>query len=131
MYTLTQNSTFSDEIELKHQDGTSEILSIHLSISPETVKKYRSLEVELIDLQKKANETPASPAVLEKIGETIVSLFSLLFGEENCEKILQFYSDDFIQMTADLFPYIQNIIIPKFQELAKQRKQTFKKKIWK
>ena len=125
-----RNTTFEDQIELKKNDGTSEILDIHLALSPKMIKQYRDLQIRLTQLQKKAQENPSDMTMIAETGKAVVDIFSLLLGEENCKKVIAFYSDDFMQMMMDLFPYIQNEIVPKFQQLAKQRKQALKKKMW-
>lgn len=131
MYTLRQNSFFTDELELQKSDGSSEILTININITPDLVGKYRKLQVRLIDLQKQSNATSNSTERAEEIGKAVVDVFSLLFGEENCKKIIEFYYGDFVQMASSLFPYIQNFIVPKFQEISRQRKQAFKRRNWK
>lgn len=131
MYTLRQNSFFTDELELQKSDGSSEILTININITPDLVGKYRKLQVRLIDLQKRSNANPNNPELAEEIGKTVVDVFSLLFGEENSKKIIAFYYGDFVQMAACLFPYIQNCIVPKFQEIARQKKRDFKRRNWK
>ena len=60
MYTLRQNSFFTDELELQKSDGSSEILTININITPDLVGKYRKLQVRLIDLQKQSNATSNS-----------------------------------------------------------------------
>ena len=124
MYTLRQNALFTDEIELQKNDGTSELLKIKIDIRPELVKKYRELQVRFVDLQKRSNSNPGDLKI-------VVDVFCLLFGEENAKKIIEFYSDDFQQMAYNLFPYVQNVLVPKFQEVARQRKQAFKRRAWK
>ena len=131
VYTLKQTSTFQDEIKLERTNGTCEILNIRLAITPDIVKQYRALQVRLIDLQKAQQKNPIDTGLLGEIGKTVVDVFSLLFGEENCRKIMEFYADDFTQMAAELFPYIQNAIVPHFQQLARERKQALKRKMWK
>ena len=130
MYTLTQDPIFTDQIELKKQNGTSEILDIQIDLSAETLKAYRELQIQLIDLQKKVKENPHDSKTIEEIGKAVVAVLSLLLGENNCKKIIDFYSDDFTKMMTDLFPYIQNVVVPQFQKIVKQRKRALKKKIW-
>lgn len=130
MYTLTQNPIFTDQIELKKQNGTSEILDIQIDLSAETLKAYRELQIQLIDLQKKVKENPHDSKTIEEIGKAVVAVLSLLLGENNCKKIIDFYSDDFTKMMTGLFPYIQNVVVPQFQKIVKQRKQALKKKTW-
>ena len=131
MYTLRQNALFTDEIELQKNDGTSEILKIKIDICPELVKKYRELQVRFVNLQKCSNSNPGDLKIVEDIGKAVVDVFCLLFGDENAKKIIEFYSDDFQQTAYNLFPYIQNVLVPKFHEVARQRKQAFKRRAWK
>ena len=116
---------------MKKNDGTSELLKIKIDIRPELVKKYRELQVRFVDLQKRSNSNPGDLKIVEDIGKAVVDVFCLLFGEENAKKIIEFYSDDFQQMAYNLFPYVQNVLVPKFQEVARQRKQAFKRRAWK
>lgn len=131
MYTLRQNALFTDEIELQKNDGTSEILKIKIDIRPELVKKYRELQVRFVDLQKRSNSNPGDLKIVEDIGKTVVDVFCLLFGDENAKKIIEFYSDDFPADGLQSFPYVQNVLVPKFQEVVRQRKQAFKRRAWK
>ena len=84
-----------------------------------------------MDLQKRSNSNPGDLKIVEDIGKAVVDVFCLLFGDENAKKIIEFYSDDFQQMAYNLFPYVQNVLAPKFQEVARQRKQAFKRRAWK
>ena len=131
MYTLTQNQSFSDEIKLEKKDGTIEILEIKINLNPDLVQKYRSLQVQMIDLQSQYKNNPENPQIIENIGKVVVDIFSLLFGEENTKKLLEFYDEDYTQMLSDLFPYIQNVLVPKITEVAKKRQKNLKRKIWK
>ncbi len=128
MYTLKQTSIFQDTIKLEKADGTSEILNIQFAITPDMVKQYRALQVQVIDLQRAQQKNPEDAGLPAEIGKAVVNIFSLLFGKENCQKIMGFYSDDFTQMAVELFPYIQDRIVPHFQRLARERQQALKRK---
>ena len=131
MYTLRQSALFSDEIELAKNDGTSEFITINLNITPDLVKEYRKLQLQYIDYQKKTAENPKDVVAIEKAGEVIVGILALLFGKENAEKIINFYSDDYIQMMVNLYPYIENTLGPRLNEIIRQRKHDLKRKFWK
>lgn len=131
MYTLRQSALFSDEIELAKNDGTSEFITINLNITPDLVKEYRKLQLQYIDYQKKTAENPKDVVAIEKAGEVIVGILALLFGKENAEKIINFYSDDYIQMMINLYPYIENTLVPRLNEIIRQRKHDLKRKSWK
>ena len=131
MYTLRQSALFSDEIELAKNDGTSEFITINLNITPDLVKEYRKLQLQYIDYQKKTAENPKDVVAIEKAGEVIVGILALLFVKENAEKIINFYSDDYIQMMVNLYPYIENTLVPRLNEIIRQRKHDLKRKFWK
>ena len=131
MYTLTQNSDFSDELKLEKADGTSEIISYSLSIGPELVKNYRTLQLKLIEAQQSFKSGTQDEKIVSETGEIVVDIFALLFGKENAKKLLDFYFGDYTKMVSDLFPYIQNVIVPEFNKIVNQRKQSFKRKKWK
>lgn len=131
MYTLRQSALFSDEIELAKNNGASEFITINLNITPDLVKEYRKLQLQYIDYQKKTAENPKDVVAIEKAGEVIVGILALLFGKENAEKIINFYSDDYIQMMVNLYPYIENTLVPRLNEIIRQRKHDLKRKFWK
>lgn len=127
MYTLVQNQNFLDDIQLQKTDGTTEVLHISLSISPDVIKQYRQLQIKLMALEKE-RKSGFNEETVAKVGAVVVDVFKLLFGENNTQKLLEFYMNDFTQMAAELFPYIQGEIVPRFQQAAKSRKQALKKR---
>lgn len=128
MYTLVQNENFLDDIQLEKADGTTETLHVSLLVTPDTIKKYRQMQIRLMELEKKRKASPGDDETVAQIGQAVVDVFDLLFGAENVRKLLEFYRQDFTQMMAEMFPYIQNVILPKFQQAAKLRKRAMKRK---
>ena len=128
MYTIQKSETFADQLELKDAAGQSLVLDAKLNVTPALVKEYRALQVRLLELQKQAAGKPGDPDVLEQIGRAVSDVLTLLFGEENIRKMTAFYDGDFVTMLADIFPYIQNVIVPRFSKLAKSRKAQLKRR---
>lgn len=126
MYTFTKAHTFEDTIALE-ADGEREELHITLDITPELVRDFRALQIELMDLDK---EDKTEPSTLEKVGKAVCSMLTLLLGKDNAEKIFAFYNNDPAKTLSAVFPYMQEKIIPELQKSAKGYKQTFKKKRW-
>ena len=127
MYTLTKNQNIMDSIALQKEDGSVETLEIKLIVTPELVRKYRALQVELLELDK---QDKTDPEVIQKIGGATYSVLSLLLGEENTNRIFTFYENDPAQALTAVFPYIQNEIIPRLQDAVKSRKQALKRRRW-
>lgn len=125
MYTLTRKSQLIDQLALKHDNGDVETLNIYLAITSDIVGKYRKLQIELLNLEKKDK---SAPDVIEEIGKCVTELLCLLLGAENTTKILAFYQDDVSLALNEVFPYIQNVIVPKFKEIARERKKALKRR---
>ena len=128
MYTIQKSEAFSDKLELKNAAGKSLVLDIRLGITPQIAKEYRALQIRLLDLQKQAADKPGNPETIEQTGRAVSDVLTMLFGTENLQKITEFYDGDFITMLADLFPYIQNVIAPRFADMAKARRAQFKRR---
>ena len=116
-----------DSIALQKEDGSVETLEIKLIVTPELVRKYRVLQVELLELDK---QDKTDPEVIQKIGGATYSVLSLLLGEENTNRIFAFYENDPAQALTAVFPYIQNEIVPRLKDAVKSRKQALKRRKW-
>ena len=88
MYTLTQKSMVIDQLMLEKDNGQSEILDISLKITPELVRQYRRIQVEMIEAERGDKTDPEN---VEKVGRLVMEVMCLLFGESNTVKILDFY----------------------------------------
>nr|DAN73486.1 MAG TPA: hypothetical protein [Caudoviricetes sp.] len=128
MYTLEKKKVFTDRLELKDENGNSQILNITIDISPVLLQKFRALQIRLINLEKERQKDPMSTQILEAVGKVTVEIFETLLGKENVEKIDRFYDGDYTAMCADLFPYIQTSVSPSLQQVAKARKQQIKRR---
>jgi hypothetical protein len=127
MYTLTQKSMVIDQLMLEKDNGQSEILDISLKITPELVRQYRRIQVEMIEAERGDKTDPEN---VEKVGRLVMEVMCLLFGESNTVKILDFYRDDISLALAEVFPYIQDVIVPKFKAVAKERKKALRRSAW-
>lgn len=128
MYTIQKTQAFEDTLRINGENGETLDLHIRMNTSPQLVKEYRGLQIQLIDAQKKLKEQPGSDVALSEIGEATIRMIALLFGEDNTRKMQEFYGGDYVTMFTDIFPYIQNVIAPKIQEMAKERKAQFKRR---
>lgn len=121
MYTIEKSRTFDDELKIT-DESRELLLKIHLEINPSMIPQYRALLLRLTELQKQSQPDVTS------IGACIVDIMGLLLGKTNTEKIIAFYENNYTQMLYDIFPYIQQVIVPEFEKLAKDRKKMFSKK---
>lgn len=130
MYTIQKTQTFTDTISFQGGVEAENGLTIHfqLKATAELATQYRAIRLRLLSLQKQIQTDPGNTETMSEIGKCIVQTFSLLFGEQNTEAIVRFYENDLEQMLLDVFPYIQNVIVPEIEKTVKTRKQQFRKR---
>ena len=97
-------------------------------------KKYIQAQERLLDIQKKLEaygkeEKEAPVELMTLLGDTIVYIFQLLFGEDNTKKIVEFFEGEYDEMFSALLPFITKELIPKIRETAKNDSEQMAKRI--
>lgn len=103
-----------------------EVITINLdaeSIAIEFNKRRNELIRAEMDIKQIGKE---DPAVMEKYGTAVVSLFQLLFGDENTEKILAFYENRYVEMSMEVFPFILEVIAPQISQAVEEMRKRAK-----
>ena len=125
MYVVKRKETFTETLRLEAPDGKTEDIIIKLQPNPALLKNFRALQIKMIDLETNKNHLAEETAIEER-GKCVVDMFVLLFGQQATEKILAFYEDNYVEMLTDIFPFIQEVIIPRLNMVAKEIKQDFR-----
>lgn len=130
MYKITKSKKFTDQLEL--EDGNKkELVEVTIDLNAGKIKRYRALQIKAIELQKQHSnnsEPDNEDEILSQIGTCVIDIFVLLFGEKATDKILKFYENDYTQMFYDIYPYIEDVIIPEIKRTIKIRAQQIKKR---
>lgn len=116
-YQIKRTNHITDEVEMHDGDRTLTI-KVDLTVDRILQKYNRSLQTiistrEQIDKLTDAGEIEAATV---QLGAAIVTLFSLIFGEEQTRQILDFYGGNHVDMFADFLPYLTDVIMPKIQQ---------------
>lgn len=125
MYVVKRKETFTETLRLEAPDGKTEDIIVKLQPNPALLKNFRALQIKMIDLETNKNHL-AEEIAIEERGKCVVDMFVLLFGQQATEKILAFYEDNYVEMLTDIFPFIQEVIIPRLNMVAKEIKQDFR-----
>lgn len=128
MYTIRKSEEFHDQLEIQDASGRNLVLDIRLNVTPQVAKEYRALQVKLLNLQKQTSANSGDPEIVEQIGQAVSDALSLLFGAENLKRMSEFYGGDYVTMLSDVFPYIQEVIVPQFSALAEARKKQMRRR---
>lgn len=55
-----------------------------------------------------------------------MGVLQIIFGEENTQKILAFYENNYSEMFMQIYPFISEAIIPKISEVGKRKAEELK-----
>ena len=121
-YTVTRKNRIKEQLQLCNSDGSVALVAdvdLNVDIIANRISKaYETLGMAQLALQEAPNDSRA----MEAYGNAVISVFNVIFGEENTEKIVAFYENNWSEMLLDLFPFINNEIMPKIREASEERK---------
>lgn len=109
-YKIKKNQNITEDIELIANDGAVSA-TLHINISPAAIAKdYRNVQIELIKAKKSADNQ--NEDAIEQYGKAVISMFDLLFGKENTEKILKYFENDYFEMSLQIMPFVYDVVEP-------------------
>lgn len=128
-YQLSRTRKIIETLELTGDNGkVTKTIDVNLDVGI-IAKEYRDLceklgkaERQLKEAQKH-NDTETFEKTFEAYGETIIALLRLIFGENNAQTLLDYYENNYFEMSIKLVPFIFDVISPKIIEAVKAEKQ--------
>lgn len=123
MYQVTRKNRIKETLQLCHADGSvaHEIL-VDLNVDQIAGRVNKAYEA-LSAAQETLASQPKSEQALEAYGNAIFAVFDVIFGEENRKTIVDFYEGNYSEMLLDLFPFINNEILPKIWAANADRRE--------
>lgn len=119
-YQIKKNKNITENLELL-DDNDNVAITIHVDINPSIIAKdFHRVQLELIHAQKAANEQ--SNDALEQFGNAVISMFDLVFGEEDTSVILEYFDSNYMEMALQVMPFISGVIQPALVKYANSRK---------
>ena len=122
MYTITRKNRIKEQLQICHANGDV-ALTIDVDLNVDEIgarvnKAYETLGAAQIVLQK----NQASDEAMKAYGEAVLAVFNVIFGEENACKLVEFYESNYSELLLDVFPFINDEIMPKIREASADRK---------
>lgn len=127
-YRLERDKTNTIELEV---DG--EILDIPIG-GMAVYKKVLEAQGKLRDIQTKVENmtkqnVSVTPELVEFLGQTVIYLFNVAFGEANTQKILDFYEGNYDEMLLKVYPFFMQVYLPALKAGAKRESQDYAKRL--
>lgn len=126
MYKVTR-SHITEQLEID-DNGHKVVLDVDIS-ADRILKEYTAAQYAIARAQQsaqKAKNEKDMQAAETALGEAILSLFRVIFGQEQLEQILQIYGDRPIEMLGDIAPFIADVIAPRIQEAQARIQDRYK-----
>lgn len=118
-YTIKRSNHIVDDIHLEDNGNTLDI-TVDLTVD-DILKEYNTTIKRISTLQNEIQQMPAEEVgdAYAKLGGEIINLFTLLFGQEQTEEIMEFYGGRSMEMLGDFLPFITDSLVPKINEAQK------------
>lgn len=130
-YPVGRSKRIEETLDLVDSEGiVQHTIPVALNTS-DIARQYRTQYLHLIKAQqayaalRQAQGEEKAEAVEraeEALGEAVLGLFRLVFGEEGLQQILSFYGC-YIEMLENVLPFLTQVVAPAVQADAAQRKQ--------
>lgn len=127
MYVLKKANRIVEELSL--EDGT--VIEVNVSfdeISTRFLEKHNNIlsyqaKIRELHLDKTGDITDQHAELVAGYGQAIIDLIGVIFGIENTVTILKYYDDKPSDMLENVMPWIQDVFMPRFMAILKQRRQ--------
>lgn len=133
MYQVQRKNRIVEQLQLVYPNGNV-AYTLDVDINVDRTGGQIDHAYELVGIARNAiMKDPNSDEAALSYAQTVIALFTAIFGEDNCDKLLTFYEAKnksqkesagiATEMLVDLFPFINNEIIPKVREASAERKK--------
>ena len=126
MYKVTR-SHITEQLEID-DNGHKVVLEVDIS-ADRILREYTAAQYDIARAQQaaqKAKNEKDMQAAEAALGEAILSLFRIIFGQKQLDQILQIYGDRPIEMLGDIAPFIADVIAPRIQEAQARIQDRYK-----
>lgn len=120
MYQIKRKKLFTEQLKISNPDGKELIIDVELSLDTqlrEFESKYRNIEI----INSHIN---AGTATYSQLGQGVIDLMEVVFGKLNTQKLISFYTGNYIEMIQDIMPFITDVVKPEFD---KQKQESIKR----
>lgn len=129
-YQAKRSKKVVEEFELVNENGQVEHeLRVELdagSMAEKISRKYVALARAQNDAAKISaalNRAEEMQDAYANLGLAVIDLVESVFGAEDAKVILDFYSNNYADISKEVLPFIANIVLPKLRTIASQNKQ--------
>ena len=122
-YQVKRKSKIKERLELCDESGEV-VLPIDVEINVDDMAgRIAAAQQTLYMAQALIEKEPQSEKAQEAFGTAVIAMFAVIFGKDNADKIVAFYDGRYSEMLLDVFPFINEVIMPKIKSASEERRQ--------
>lgn len=126
-YKIKRQQRIQEDLELVNDDGSIYAV-ISTNITADSIAKdFRACQVEIIHAQQNIKSAEDINKAHTELGNAIIKMFRLIFGDAQTETILEFYENNYIEMATNVMGFIDNVIVPAIVKAVAERKAEIKR----
>ena len=122
MYELKRAKSISEQLKLGN-----EILTINIDIE-KFLSEFNAKKKEMEEAEKFVRSIENGSESIEKYEAAVLPFFCFVLGEENCEKIYNYFDGKIFEMSAQIAPFITQVLVPQINGVSKQLKTSAEQK---
>jgi predicted naringenin-chalcone synthase len=122
MYQIVRNHVVED-LELE-DNGKKLVLHVDMNVD-KILGRYLQVAGELAQAQRAVRAEQTDEKV-EALGAAILNVFSVIFGDAQAKQLVDFYDGAYMEMLADVTPFINDVVAPKVNEAQQRIMQQYK-----
>ena len=126
MYQI-KRSRIVEQLEID-DNGTKKVFDVDISAEG-ALREYNHAQYAIAQAQQaaqKAKDDKDLAAAEEAMGNAILGLFKVIFGQDQLDQIIEIYDNRPLEMLGDIAPFIADVIAPRIQETQQRLQERYK-----
>jgi len=108
---IRRQNRIQETLEFYMGEATAPALTVNVDLNTDEMsgaaqKAWDVLSVATVELQR----TPERVKAQENYGRAVIALFSVIFGEQDARRVLEFYEGRSEEMLVDLAPFFTEVM---------------------
>ena len=132
MYQAKRSERLTDTLQLIDKSGNV-VHSLEIEVDIDAISGgFRTTLDKLQDAEKRLKENQrkgdiaAFDKAYEDYGKVLTEMFYATFGAKNAQTIIDFYENNYVEMSVEMVPYIIDVIIPLVYGAIDRKKKRLK-----
>lgn len=118
-----------EELQIE-DEGQTLTIKVDLNVD-DVIGRYNAAGRELVEAEQKLRnaKTEDMESTMVTLGEAVTTLFRVVFGDDQAAQIIDFYNGRYMEMLADIAPFLNDVVAPRMVEGQERAAERYKNMI--